>query len=150
MKRKPLSTDNMKVVFGGTFGDPAPKSKLKTAIDQADELDTIRRREKPTRDELAAAAKSGDLSESDAEHLRRLALDMALPAGRPADSKNATLARDGLIYFEFGKLLGKGLEKPVAEARVGKMFGLGTKAVQAALTRTRKLYAKPRKAFKQK
>lgn len=142
MKRKPLSTDNMKVVFGGVFGDPAHKNKLQTGIEQANEKDAARRRDKPTSEELAAAAKSGNLSKSDGEHLSRRALGIARPAGRPSDSKNATLARDLLIYLEFGKLLGKGIEKPVAEMRVARMFDLGVKAVQAALTRQRKLYRK--------
>lgn len=146
-KRKPLSTGDMKVTFGGTFGDPTPKSKIEEAVELADEQDATRRRDKPTKDELTAALLSGELSESDREHLRRERHGIARQAGRPKESENARLARDVLLYIEYATHLGKGYDKPAAMATACRKLGLGEKGektVEAANTRARKLF-RPKK-----
>lgn len=144
MTRKPLSTGDMKVIFGGTFGDPAPKSKIEEAVELADEQDATRRRDKPTKDELTAALLSGELSESDREQLRRERQGIARSAGRPKESENAKLARDVLLYSEYATQLGKGYDKHAATATAGRKFGVGKKTVEAAITRARKLF-RPKK-----
>ncbi len=144
MKRKPLSTDDIKALFGGTFGDPAPKSKLQAAIEQADEDDATRRRDNPTLDELVSALKSGELSDSDSKHIERVLRGNARPAGAPKNSANAQLGRDLLLYIEYCKQLGKGLDKTVAELRAARLSGEGVATVQAAKTKARKLF-RPKK-----
>lgn len=141
--KKPL---NFKVVKGGRIGDVGTPSKyldaMESAVDHANEQDAARRRDKPTRTELLAAFDSGDLSETDHEHIRRILKDVAQPAGAPKESENAILARDGMLWFEYGKLLGKGLEKPAAKNRTATKYGVSPKTVEAAITRMHKLFRK--------
>lgn len=144
--RKPLTEKMFRVVEGPTFGDGESPwlRRLINAIRQANEADETRRLVKPTRDELLIAfdkhvRENAILSEQDARHIRDVLVGKPAPAGRPKDCENARLGRDFAVYVEFGKLSGKGIPYDRVLLKVGRQFDLGSKAVEAALARVRKL-----------
>lgn len=136
-----------KIIPGPMFGDREPTPWLLRcveAIAQSDIADTERRQAKPNQKELLAAFDrhifNGEvLADSDARYIRDMLVGKPLPAGRPKISKNALLARDWLMYFEFGKQLAKCISPERARARAGKKFGVSGSTVEAAVTRIRKL-----------
>lgn len=141
---------DFKVVFGGVFGDQSrplttawfwPKV---VAIHEANERDTERRRNKPTRAELIRAyddhIKTGEaLSDVDARKIRDILVGKPESPGARKNSENAKLARDGLMYSEFTQLLGKSIPRERCKLKVGKKFGVSGSTVEAAITRMRKL-----------
>lgn len=141
--RRPLSTKDMMVVHGPVFGGPLPPGsrleRMRSEVQQANEADAIRRSKSPTREELAESLLTGAESENDRSRIAKFLLGHPIPAGRPSDSHNATLARDIWIYLEYGRLLGKGFEKKAARVRVGNLYDVGDATVKKVLSRVRGL-----------
>jgi len=126
-KLERLTDKDMKIINGPIIGDPVDANVTF-----------------PIRQAVAKADKAGI-----AYHDRSIR-----PEGRQPDDKNASIARDYLIYIEYGKLLSKiktgksfiskyypeyKTNRQIAIKEVGVFFGIGFKSAEAAINRTKKL-----------
>lgn len=120
----------------------AAKHPAAEAIEKADLADAARRRDKPTREELTQALRNHAETETDREHIMAILEGRAQPPGAHKQSENAKLARDILIFTDYLKQRGKGLEKVDAEKATARKFRVKVSAVRTAKTLGKALFFK--------